>query len=179
MNRAGQNYYLKVLTPIVGASVPPLRATLEALPAGDASPFARLGSTHFVRLVILEQLGADGAGERAHRLDPPLLYLDANFSDDVDRWIDDLVRTIRETVDAVWRHAVDYPGLAYPDRFRRYLRSHQLSSHMCLATSADAGLAEVRRGLAARATLIELATTTQQLAPAALRQTVMAGLGAR
>jgi hypothetical protein len=179
MNRAGRNYYLKVLTPIAAASVPSLRATLEALPGGDASPFARLDTTHFVRLVILERLGADLPGERVHRLDPPLLYLDANFSDDVDRWIDDVVRTIPDTVDAVWRHALDYPGLAEPERFRRYLRSHRLSSHMCLATSADATLDEVRRGLAARAKLIELATTTQGLSPAALRRAVMAGLGAR
>jgi hypothetical protein len=179
VNRAGQNYYLKVLTPIAVPSVPSLRASLEALPAADASPFARLATTHFVRLVVLERLGAEGAGERVHVLDPPLLYLDANFSDDVDHWIDELVRTIPDTVDAVWRHAIDYPGLDQPERFRRYLRAHQLSSHMCLATSADAALDEVLRGLAARAKLIELATTTQQLAPDALRRTVMAGLGAR
>lgn len=179
MNRAGRNYYLKVLTPIVAASVPSLRATLEALPTGGASPFARLDTTHFVRLVILERLGADLTGERLHRLDPPLLYLDANFSDDVDRWVDDLVGTIPDAVDAVWRHAVDYPGLKEPDGFRRYVRSHQLSSNMCLATSADAALDEVRRGLAARARLIELATATQGLAPAALRRAVMAGFGAR
>jgi len=177
MNHAGRNYYLKVLTPIVVASVPSLRATLEALPDGDASPFARLATTHFVRLVILERLGADGAGERVHPLDPPVLYLDTNFSDDVDHWIDDLVRTIPDTVDAIWRHALDYPGLEEPDRFRRYLRAHQLSSHMCLATSPDAVLDEVQRGLEARAKLIELATTTQHLAPAALRHAVMTGLG--
>ena len=67
MDRSGSVYHFTALTPVLAGAEAELRALVQSLPTGTASPFASIPGTHFGRWVVLEQLGSSRPGERVSR----------------------------------------------------------------------------------------------------------------
>ena len=169
-NVSGQAYALTVLTPILDGHAEALRAHLDALPEGPASPLARVPGTHLARWVVIDQVKYQGHGQR-HRdaLSSARLLFTSNFDGPLDPYLDKLRTSLGEDADAVWGHCVGYPGHRDAAGFARWLKAHQLEAALFFAAYGDHTLEQVHANLDKRARLIAFALEAQGLEPEQLK----------
>src|SRR5580704_4109196 len=116
-NQSGQIYGLTILSPILeSVSIDICHATalrwyLASLPRDHTSPFARVSSTHFARLVVMDDVVFVGAPAREEHLKSKYLVFESNFDGDLDTYLRRMAQDIPTEVDAVWRHCIGYPGI--------------------------------------------------------------------
>jgi hypothetical protein len=173
-NVSGQAYALTVLTPILDGHVRELTEHLDALPEGDASPFARVPGTHLARWVVIDDVKYQGHGQR-HRdkLGASRLLFTSNFDGALDAYLETLRTGLGEDADAVWGHCRGYPGHADRSGFASWLRAHEIEAALFFAAYGAQTVEQVHANLEQRARLIEFALDAQGLEPADLKARFM------
>jgi hypothetical protein len=164
-DRLGELYGLNVAGAVLPGAGPALRAAIAALPRGDESPLARLGTVHFGRWVVID--GWPRAGRE-------VLWFSATFDGTLERFLAGVRKLLAREAHAVWRHCAGWPGVEDPAAFERWMREHRLPTHYFLAAAPDATVAGLRRALARRETVIQLARETRGLTPAQLAARIAA-----
>ncbi len=142
-NQSGQVYGLTILSPILEGDTidighaTALRWYLASLPRNHASPFARVSSTHFARLVVMDDVVFVGAPAIEEHLKSRYLIFETNFDGDLDTYLTRMAREIPDVVDSVWKHCVGYPGVADPAAFAAYMKKCQIETTFFFADVND------------------------------------------
>jgi hypothetical protein len=168
-DRRGQAQALTVVAGIVRGREESLRATLEALPDGAASPLAKLPGTHFARFVIAPDLLVRGGMAGANEDDTNHLIFTACLDGELSPWLTALCERIPETADAVFGACEQYPGCGDHAAFARWVADNRLRTAAFTGGYLRAPLAEVREALALRERLRTFAPRAQHMGAAELQ----------
>lgn len=163
INRAG----LAALLPIIDGRELEVGAAVEAMPTGQRSPFARIGSTHFARLVLLRAFPGrygDDLGEP-----PACVFFAAEFDIPVAGYLEALSTLMPDEADAVFGGCVAYPGAAAPSLFATWMKRHRVRAGFSLHGNPEARAAEVVDALRLRERVIQFALQKRALDNAALK----------
>jgi hypothetical protein len=148
---------------------PTLTARLNELSAAEASPFARLPATHYVRLAPFDHLGADAPGETVEDLGGTYLLVSFIFDGDPDRYLMALARICRPEVEDIFGCCGGWPGSRDLAAFAGWIRRHECGPlHRFGALPASAP--HIRSALDTRQRLIAFAVATQDLPAAELHE---------
>jgi hypothetical protein len=164
INREG----LAALLPVPDDRREELGRALGAMPAGQASPLARIGATHFARLVVLDEFPGRNGGKLSGM--PACLFFGAEFDIPVAGYLEALCTRLPEEADAVFRTCAGYPGVSVPPLFSKWMLRHRIKAGFSLHGNPQVGVREVVESLRLRARIIEFALETRTLAPAALKE---------
>jgi hypothetical protein len=163
INREG----LAALLPVLEGREEELRAALRAMPAGRESPFGRIGSTHFARLVVLNEFPSRDGGTLADM--PACLFFGAEFDATVTGYLEALCALLPDEADAIFGPCVGYPGANVPPRVIDWMLRHRVRPGFSIYGNPQAGVRQVIDSLRLRKRIIEFAVETRTLAPAALK----------
>ncbi len=155
---------LTVIAPIVAGRRDGLSAAIDALPAGDGSPLARIPGLHVGRLTILDRL-EDPNGPTAPTLGPYLL-----LATDADGPQDGLIAAIAAGCGELLRSCVGCPDPADGRRFSDWLLAHRVRDRWTIMPYAPHTLTEVRAGLDVRERLGAFAVRADDLDAGELRR---------
>jgi hypothetical protein len=142
-NKSGSIYGLTVLSPITDDPKSEvshnlaLRTLLAKLPRHRHSPFAKLSSTHFARLVVMDDAIYVGMPACEEHLSSKYLVFESNFDGDLDSYLERMAREIPEFVNAVWKHCEGFPGTTNVAAFKSYMRACQLETTFFFADVND------------------------------------------
>ena len=154
INREG----FAALLPVLEADEAAVRSVLEDFGPGPGSPFARLGGTHFVRLVLLRPF--DGL--------PSCLFFAAEFDAFVGGFLERLCTVLPNESNRIFGHCHRYPGTGAPPEFKRWMLQHRVRPGFTVIGNPGASADEVERCLRLRQRIIDFAVETQGLKPADL-----------
>jgi hypothetical protein len=152
-NQSGQIYGLTILSPILESDTidighaTALRWYLASLPRDHTSPFAQVSSTHFARLVVMDDVVFVGAPAREEHLKSRYLVFETNFDGDLDIYLTRMAREIPDFVDSVWKHCVGYPGVADPAAFAAYMKKCQIETTFFFADVNDKTVQQTLKAL--------------------------------
>ena len=152
-NQSGQSYGLTILSPIINkgsraaAQDLALRQHLSTLPNGEHSPFAKVPGTHFVRLVVMDDVVFVGYPARDEHLKSQYLICTMDFDGPLDPYLQTLARAIPAELDAVWKHCVGYPGAADPRKFAEYMKKCQIETTLYFSDVNDRTLEQTLKAL--------------------------------
>src|SRR5580704_14291783 len=152
-NQSGQVYGLTILSPILeGDSLDishaiALRSYLAGLPQNHTSPFAKISSTHFCRLVVMDDVVFVGSPAREEHLKSRYLVFESNFDGDLDTYLTRMAQEIPDFVDSVWKHCVGYPGVTDPAAFVAYMKKCQIETTFFFADVNDKTLQQTLKAL--------------------------------
>jgi hypothetical protein len=169
-NTCGQAYALTVLTPILDGQESSLARYLNEMETGPRSPLAGVPGTHFARWVVVGDVVFEGPRQRPDHLSQARLLFTSNLDGPLEPYLERLGPALGASADAIWRHCSGYPGSADSREFARYLRAHQVESSLFFAAYGDRTVEDVRRSLATRRKVIELALRAQGMAPDQLQE---------
>lgn len=157
---------LVVMAPVREGRQDQLNAALEAMGRGRDSPFARVGSTHFARFVLVPAL-LDGDGEP---VGPERSYL--LFSADFDgwrwRWTRAVAKRIGRELDLILGHCEGYSGSGDARKFQAFLRRYSVGVGFSVI-SYRATVAAIRSSLDLQRELREFAAGARDLTPRELQ----------
>jgi hypothetical protein len=142
-NQSGQIYGLTILSPVLEGGTldighaTALRWYLASLPSDHTSPFAQVSSTHFARLVVMDDVVFVGAPAIEEHLNSRYLVFETNFDGDLDTYLTRIAKEIPDLVDSVWKHCVGYPGVADPAAFVAYMKKCQIETTFFFADVND------------------------------------------
>jgi hypothetical protein len=152
-NKSGSVYGLTILSPIKDdpkSEVSPnlaLRTYLSKLPRHRNSPFAKVSSTHFARLVVMDDVVYVGMPACEEHLQSKYLVFESNFDGALDTYLERMAVEIPETVDAVWKHCVGFPGAADVAAFKVYMKKCQIETTFFFADVNDKTVQQTLRAL--------------------------------
>ncbi|WP_261556957.1 hypothetical protein [Frankia tisae] len=169
-NTSGQAFALMTASPVLGGRAPTLRTYLRRLPTGEKSPLARLGTTHFARWLVIDDLVYQGPPQVREHLKSSYLIFVSNFDGPLGSYIDAIARLMPVEADAIWGHCVGYPGAADPTAFAGFVQRNQIDTTFFVSAYPDASVAQVRESLRARERFTNFAVSVQGTDPAALRR---------
>jgi hypothetical protein len=172
-NVSGQAYALSVLAPILDGHADELRAHLDGLGEGDASPLARVPGTHIARWVVIDGVVFQGAGQRHRDTLTPRLLFSSNFDGDVGAYLEGLRTGMAADADAIWDHCRGYPGHADGPAFAAWMQAHMLEAALFFAAYGGMTVGQVHDNLARRRALLDLSLGSQKLPPAELKARFM------
>jgi hypothetical protein len=163
-NRSG----LAALLPVHKGRRDELADAIEALPAGRDSPFARIGSTHFARLVLVDGIpGRDGGTLPGM---PAYLFFGAEFDIPAAGYLEALWTLMPDEADAVFGTCAGYPGASVPPLVSDWMLRHRIKAGFSVVGNPQASVRHVRDSLRLRKQIVAFAVETRALAPAALKQ---------
>jgi hypothetical protein len=154
------------MAPIRDGREEQLSAVLQAMGSGRDSPFARVGSTHFARFVLIPAL-LDGRGEPVGPARSYLLFT-ADFDGRRRCWLRAVAKQIGSELDLVFRHCVDYQGSADPRSFEAFMRQYSVGVGFSVI-SYRATTGEIRDSLELQGKLREFAAAARDLTPRELQ----------
>lgn len=158
---------LSVMSAIRSGHEQPVRAALQDFKGYDDSPFADVPGTHVGRFVVLTSLGTGDPTTRK-RLRPARLLFSAVIDGPADAWLWGLFEKQGPAFEGVWHHCVGWPGRTDSTARACWLLDQRLPvTHGIVAN--DAPVAEIRRGLALRNALRDVASEPANRTPAELR----------
>jgi hypothetical protein len=172
-NVSGQAYALSVLTPILDGHADELRAHLEGLEEGAASPLARVPGTHIARWVVIDDVIYQGAGQRKRDTLTPRLLFSSNFDGEVGAYLEGLRTGMAGDADAIWSHCRGYPGHADGPAFAAWMHAHVLEAALFFAAYGGMTVDQVNSNLERRRRLLDLVLDGQGLPPADLKARFM------
>src|SRR5271163_5116417 len=152
-NVNGSVYGLTILSPIIDdeKATPShdlqIRAYLATLPTGEESPFAQAAGTHLCRLVVMDDVVYVGMPACEEHLQSKYLVFESNFDGDLDTYLERMAVEIPETVDAVWKHCVGFPGAADVAAFKTYMKKCQIETTFFFADVNDKTVQQTLRAL--------------------------------
>jgi hypothetical protein len=164
INRAG----LAAVLPVLDERTPTLRDAVEQLPTGTKSPFARIGSTHFARLVLIERFHGKEDEPLANL--PACLFFAAEFDISVEGWLEAMCTLLPDDADRVFVSCAGYPGVDVPPLFARWMLRHRVRAGFSLHANPDATVGDAIRALALRERVIAFALATDSLGPTDLHK---------
>jgi hypothetical protein len=152
-NKSGSVYGLTILSPIKvdpKSEVSPnlaLRIYLAKLPRHRNSPFAKVSSTHFARLVVMDDVIYVGMPACEEHLQSKYLVFESNFDGDLDTYLGRMATEIPETVESVWGHCIGFPGVADLAAFKAYMKKCQIETTFFFADVNDKTVQQTLRAL--------------------------------
>jgi hypothetical protein len=164
INRAG----LAAVLPVLDERTAALREAVERLPKGTESPFARIGSTHFARLVLIERFRGKEDEELAKV--PACLFFSAEFDISEEGWLEAVCTLLPDDADRVFVSCAGYPGAAVPPLFAKWMLRHRVRAGFSLHANPQATVGEAIRALALRERVMAFALATGSLDPAELHK---------
>ena len=177
-NVAGRSYSLMVLTPIRDGEQDALRAYLERLARGSASPLARLPRTHMARLLIVAQMPVPpGREDLEDALGGAYLLFTSNFDGDLDSYLGELAEALEPEAGEIWGRCIGCPRPAAGAALKAYLGRNQINSGVVFAAYGDASVARVRSALDKRERLVDFAIRAQDMAPRQRRKAFLEEFG--
>jgi hypothetical protein len=159
---------LAALLPIRKGAEQSVKRLVERLPAGGGSPFARIGSTHFARLVVISEL-VDRHDKRV-AWQPARLFFSAEFDIPARGWLEALCTLLPREADEIFGACEGYPGSERPPAVKAWLLSHSVRPGFTVRGNPGATAGEIVDALALRERLIEFAVAARGLEPAELRR---------
>jgi hypothetical protein len=169
-NRTGGAYALTVFTPILAGHEEELRAYIEGLPVGPASPLAQLDTLHLARIQIFDELVYQGPPQKPDALNAKQLLFTSTFDGELDPYLDAICERIGPEADGWWRHCAGYPGTADRHAFRRYIRHHKIDTDLFATAMPNATVERVRESLELRERVAAFAAAAQGLDAVTLQQ---------
>lgn len=163
INREG----LAALLPVHEGREHELRAALGAVSAAPSSPFGRIGSTHFARLIVLDEFPSRNGGTLADM--PVCLFFGAEFDATVAGYLEALCALLPDEADAIFGACVDYPGARVPALLIEWMLRHRVRPGFSIHGNPQAGVRQVIDSLSLRERIIEFAIATRALPPAQLK----------
>jgi hypothetical protein len=169
INVFGQAYALTLLSPIIGGHThgavhaTRLRAAINAIPTGAASPLARIPTLHLARFVVLDDLHNQGMPAKEDHLRNKYLVFVADFDGALAPFLDALVTHAGDLATSIWRHCEAFPGIADRAAFAKYIAKCQVPSTFPFGAYAEAPLSEVLRSLDAQRRFVEFLRLAQGL----------------
>ena len=157
---------LCVLAPIADGREQALREHLSGLPAGAASPMARIPGTHFARWAVVAFNGKNGQPLP----DPPRqLLFSAEFDGELDGYVAALCTGLGPEGRAIWSHCAGYSGEG--DRaLGAYLLEHRVPPGYSVVAYPGVTVEHVRESLTLRDRVTEFAMKAGALDPPALKR---------
>lgn len=152
-NQSGQSYGLTILSPIINNGSRPaaqdlaLRHHLSKLANGEHSPFAKVPGTHFVRLVVMDDVVFVGYPARDDHLKSQYLICTMDFDGPLEPYLQTLARTIPAELNAIWKHCVGYPGAADTGKFAEYMKKCQVETTLYFSDVNDRTLDQTLKAL--------------------------------
>jgi hypothetical protein len=143
-----------------------LAAVLAAMPNGAESPLARVSATHSARWVIVQRLPYFGLPASPDSLKSAYLLFTSNFDGTFDDYLASLVAAMPDTIQAIWRHCVGFPGAVALDTFRDYIVRCQVPTTFLFGAYPSTSCPDVLRALAAQKALREFVLANQGKAAA-------------
>lgn len=130
-----------IITAIVGVKpghVERLRAVLQSLNTGAASPIAVISTIHFARWVLIE--------------DNTRLLFTTNFDGSWDDYIDEFIDKAADGLDAIWSNCEGFPegGARNREAFKQYIRDHEYPAALFYSAYPDATVKDVHKALRIR-----------------------------
>jgi hypothetical protein len=162
-NREG----LAALLPVLDGREDELGESLKAMPAGRASPFARIASTHFARLLLLDKFPGRNGGTLADM--PACLFFSAEFDIPVAGYLEALCALLRDEADAIFGTCVGYPGANVPPLVTDWMLRHRVRPGFSILGNPEASVRQVVDSLTLRERIIAFALETRSLPPVALK----------
>ena len=172
-NVSGQAYALTVLAPILDGRADELRAHLDGLGDGAASPLARVPGTHIARWVVIDDVIYQGHGQPKRDTLSPRLLFSSNFDGDVGAYLEGLRTGMAADADAIWSHCRGYPGHADGPAFAAWMRAHMLEAALFFAAYGGMTVEQVHTNLERRRGLLALVLDGQDLPPDDLKARFM------
>ncbi len=169
-NTNGQAFALMTASPVLAGRAPALRAYLGRLPTGEDSPLARMGTTHFARWLVIDDLVYQGPPQVRDHLKSSYLIFVSNFDGPLASYLDAIVRRMPVEADAIWRNCVDYQGVVDSTKFAQFIRRNQIDTTFFFSAYPDASVARVRESLRTREQFTDFAVSAQGMDPAALHR---------
>jgi hypothetical protein len=165
--QSNQPFALVVMAQVRDGHDERLLAALEAMGNRPESPFALIESTHFARCLMVPAL-LDGDDEP---LEPAQAYMlfSADFDGSLEEWSGAVANRIGPDLDRVFEHCENYPGSRDQRAFLGFLLEHRVEAGFSVI-SYPATVAAIRKSLALRRSLRELAVLSQELGPSELRR---------
>jgi len=159
---------LAALLPITEGAEKSAKRLIERLPAGRMSPFARIESTHFARLVVISDL----IDRRDKRIpwQPARLFFSAEFDIPTAGWLEALCTLLPQEADEIFGACAGYPGSDRPPAVKAWMVAHAVRPGFSVRGNPDATAGEVVKALALREQLMAFAVDTRRLAPQALQR---------
>ncbi len=158
-DRLGQLTGLNAAAPLRAGADASLLAAIAALGQGPQSPFARLGTVHFARWVLLRDKPRAGV---------TTVWFSATFDGTLERFVSGLSRHMPAELDSVFAHCVDWPGARDRDGLERWLRALRVPVSYFLAAYPDAPLPRIERALRRSRALSQLAVEAPHMKAAEL-----------
>lgn len=142
-NESGNIYALTILSPIkddpkseVSHNLA-LRMYLAKLPRHQHSPFAKVSSTHFARIVVMDDVVYVGMPACEEHLQSKYLVFESNFDGDLDIYLDKMATQMSTVVNEVWGHCEGFPGTTDKDAFKSYMKTCQVKTTFFFADVND------------------------------------------
>jgi hypothetical protein len=142
-NQSGSVYGLTILSPIKDdpqAEIShnlAIRMYLSTLPRHRNSPFAKVSSTHFARLVVMDDVVYEGMPSCEEHLKRQYLIFESNFDGDLDTYLRAMASEIGDEVHEVWQHCIGYPGVSDVNLFVAYMKKCQIETTFYFAAVND------------------------------------------
>jgi hypothetical protein len=174
-NQSGSVYGLTILSPIKddpNSEVSPnlaLRIYLAKLPRHRNSPFAKVSSTHFARLVVMDDVVYVGMPACEEHLQSKYLVFESNFDGGLDTYLERMAAEIPEIVDAVWKHCVGFPGVADVAAFKAYMKKCQIETTFFFADVNDKTVQQTLRALQTQSAVTAFIVKHQGTPPSELQ----------
>ena len=165
INRKG----LAVLLPVIDGKAATVGEAIGKLDARKESPFARIGSTHFARLVLIERFPGRHKNQTLPRV-PACLFFSAEFDITVSGYLEALCTLMPKQADSVFELCAGYPGVRVPPLFEQWMERHRVKAGFSVQGNPDAGVRQVVDSLELRERIIRFAVDTRALEPPALRE---------
>jgi hypothetical protein len=175
-NQSGQIYGLTILSPILEGDTldighaTALRWYLASLPRDHTSPFAQVSSTHFARLVVMDDVVFVGSPAIEEHLKSRYLVFETNFDGDLDTYLTRMARKIPDFVDSVWKHCVGYPGVSDPAAFAAYMKKCQIETTFFFADVNDKTVQQNLKALQIQSALSHFIEQNQGKPPAEIQK---------
>jgi hypothetical protein len=163
INRAG----LAALLPVRDGRKAELRRALAALSAQRPSPFARITSTHFARLVLVEKFPGRNGDPLSDM--PACLFFAAEFDIAVAGYVEALGALLPAEAEAVFGPCEGYPGVNAPPLFADWLERHRVRAGFSLHGNPEARVGQVVHALGLRRRIIDFALETRGMDPGPLK----------
>jgi hypothetical protein len=148
---------LTTIVPVISGHEDDLRATLDGLSVGEASPFALLERTHFARFQLIDGFGTVSRRASADSPLPTYLVCSACLDGDIRSYALELHQRFGTLVDDIWGHTVGCPGHDDGEAFVDWLLAHRIAHTFSWGTTPWGTAVEVREAVSLRRRLAAFA----------------------
>jgi hypothetical protein len=138
-----------------------IRGVLQGLDTRAASPLAKVPGVHLARWVVIDDVPSEGFPAHLDRLKSKYLLLTACFDGELDDFLEAMRTRAGGDVERIYRHCVNFPGVADARAFRDWMMRCKLYSTFFFPAYPEATLPGVLRALDGQRRVAEFALAHQ------------------